>query len=510
VIAYRVYDSYGRATPLDLNPNTTFGIEINSPFFRTDQTPGTVTYPVTLPATRNNRMLLGFPEMLANQTSAPIEIPCQLFLEGVLWRIGVLRYRGYNSDKGGSYSVNFQADAGDFQSLTRDVSLRSMDLGTDVLSLTVKDIFPAANYALFPVRNGGFYDSKNEAFQGYLNYYQGGGFRSNATTNDYAITPFPYLVGILKKVIETYGYYLKGTWLEEEWVRRLVIYNNNALDKLTGNLNTYKTAIAFCNHVPDMKVGEFLQAIRILFGLAYQFDATTKTVEIIRLKEVIADLSYLDWTPKAERNYSEEPADANGFTLRQQIETSDDLNQTLSTGWADYKVGSGRQEITTAASTLHMVRETDPLTPARQWLLPATKQQGTSLPFETGDNSFSLRLLSYQGLQADSQGNTYPLGTAVAEKYSGTLAGAKGLQWAGTGGRSEDWSAWLDFLAQARPIERTIRLNMVDLVSLNPAKKIMIQAPEGTVKAFWNKISLTASLKDGIGKAKVSFIKTPL
>ena len=477
MIAFKIGDEF-----LDLNPNTSVGIEWYNPLFqKSDQTPGLLTYPITAPYSRTNQRILGNPEHLSLAEPPPTDFPCQFYINRVLWKIGILKYRGFN----GQYVLNFQSDAGDFAAKTRDTSLTKVDYKADILSSSVKTL--TDNYALFPVRNSIFFGDKNPpaGWNNYVNFYNAG-FSG-------PMVPFPYLRFILSEIMRVNGYYISGDWLTEDYVKRLVIYNNFTLPA---------GPIDFRKHVPDINVSALLAAVRQLFGVGYVFDAGSKTVRIVRLKDVVENNAYIDWTAKADKAYSDDVLDRNGFTLKQTVESDDELNKTLSLDWAEYKIGAGREEITSSASTLHMVRETQG---SRNWLVPATEQKGTSQATGTGENSkFSLRFLLYAGLQSDSAGGQYPLGSAVNENFAAAPFTNRSLHYAGPWGLYQNnYKSWVSFLDQARPVSRSVSLNMSDLLTLDPTRKILIDK----IKYFYEKISLSVSSKDGIGKAKIDLRK---
>ncbi len=353
-------------------------------------------------------------------------------------------------------------------------------------------VYPDARHVLFPIKNADFITLEEyPSFKGYVNYYDGA-FGTIAGP----ATPFPYLPYVLTKAVEAHGYSLLGSWLSEEDTCRTAIYNTVSVGE--------SPDIIYNKHVPEMKVSEFMQAIRSGFALSYLFDANTNSIKIVKLKEVIATPAYVDWTKKADLAYGEEPVDYNGFKLEQALE-ADELNKTLSTAWHTFAIGGGKEIIPTAIGGFHMVREQDPVKPSREWLIPATSQKGNQNYLE--QNKFSLRLLKYYGLQKDSQNIDYPLGSVISENYAGAALAGNSLRWDGVKGLYENnYKPWLDFLSTARPIERNVRLDIADLLTLDPTKKVMIEG----VKAFWSKISLSVSMKEGIGKAKVEFLKTKL
>ncbi|MDJ1480294.1 hypothetical protein QNI16_07345 [Cytophagaceae bacterium YF14B1] len=489
MIGFKIGDEF-----LDLEPSASIGIEWYNPLFvKDDATPGLLTYPITAPYTRTNQRLLGNPESLSLAEPPQRDFPCQFYINRILWKVGILKYRGFN---GSQYTLNFQSDAGDFSTLVKDVSMQAVNYKSGILSATVKTLDD--EYALFPIRNSLFFqeDTVVDGFAGYVNLYNNGAFTG-------PITPFPYLKFILSEIVRNYGYSLTGAWLNEDYVKRLVIYNNYqpsypgqaAGAAPNGALNYQK-------HVPDVTITTFLNALRQLFCLAYIVNANNKTIQIVRLKDVINDTSFIDWTDKSERTFKEDVADRIGYTLKQTVETEDELNKSLATDWAEYKYGAGGELVTTEMSTLHMVRVPQSF---RNWLVPATEQVGSSPFYGTGEsNKFTPRLLMYAGLKNDSMSTPYPLGSAVNEVYSGAPFTDRSLQYAGQYGLYEkNWKEWIAFLDKTRTVQYSVQLSMSDLLTLDPTRKVIIDK----VKYFYDKIKFNVSMKEGIGKATIDLKK---
>ncbi|MDJ1472826.1 hypothetical protein [Xanthocytophaga flava] len=491
MIGFKIGDEF-----LDLEPGATVSIELYNPLFqKEDQTPGLLTYPITAPYSRTNQRLLGNPENLSLAEPPQRDFPCQFFINHVLWKVGILKYRGFS---GGKYTLNFQSDAGDFSALVKDVSMQAVTYRQGIFSATIKTLDD--EYALFPIRNSLFFEVDEEnpipGFNGYVNLYANGAFSG-------PIVPFPFLKFILSQIMAAYGYTVSGDWLNEDYVKRLVIYNTFQPGYLgqaagappSGSLNYQK-------HVPDEKITVFLNALRQLFGLSYIFNANSKTLTIIRLKDVVLDNNYIDWTDLSEMTYTEGVPDRSGYTLKQTVESEDELNKSLPVDWAEYKYGAGGEVITTEMSTLHTVKTVQN---GRSWLVPATEQQGASVLYGTGENKkFSMRLLLYGGSQTDSLSNLYPLGSAVNETWSGAPFTNRSLQYAGPYGLYENnWKDWIEFLDKTRSVQYSVRLSMSDLLTLDPTRKVLIDK----VKYFYEKIKFTVSMKDGIGKATIDLKK---
>jgi hypothetical protein len=467
---------------LDLAPNGSLTLEQNSPFFSNDTIPGAYSFPTPAINSKTNQRKLGFPSIISNQSNLNNIIEAQLFIDKILYKTGVIRNIKPTKD---GYSFTFGTDAGDFQSRITGVSMQSIDLGTDTLNLVTTN----TNYALFPVSNVGFWGDKNSLFEGYVNYYNvGGTFATYSDLN--VVTPFPYLVYILRKTFHVFGYEVEGAFLEDALINKLVIYNNYALNS---------TSIAFNNHVPDMTVGEFIIAIKNMFGLGFVFNPTGKKVKIISYNEVLANQSYKDFTRKADPLYQIDPNESNGFKLVQEMDSLDEALKSESDSWITYKIGNGADEKTTKVSTTLCQQVDDSIYPARSWTVPVVNQKGTSSLHELGTNKFTFRLLFYNGMQPDSASNLYPQGAH-------TISG-RSLRWSGTNGLYNiDFKDWLDFLAETKPVSWNIRFNIVDLLTNQMEEKKMIDYN----KFLLSKITTQISQKDGMKPSKTETFKVRL
>jgi hypothetical protein len=478
--AIKIGDEY-----LDLGEGASITLETTSPFFMTDGIPGTISFPSTASPTKKNKRLLGNPEIISNQNNLNTKIAAELYIKDLLYKAGQLT--NIKPNKKG-YQYSFLSDAGDFQSKINGVSMRSLDLGTDILVFDNS----SENYALFPVKNESFYGDKNTNFKGYLNYYHGGSFPTNTTSSSfYAITPFPYLVQVIRKTFALFGYLVYGAWLDDPEIATAVVYNNYALDKVVTGVNSWETTIAIANHLPDMTVGEFIIAIKNMFGLGYIFNPIDKTVKIVTLNEVINDQTYVDHTSKAEPEYELALNESNGFKLSQEQDSGDEALKDESDAWTTYKIGNGGQEISTKASTTLILTHQDTVNTSRSWTIPYVKQKGSSPEFDLGINKANLRILFYRGMQNDSLGNAYPQGSYNSSSMS--------LRWADTNGLyNKCWKPWLDFLAYAKPLKRNVRFNGADILTLDTTKKTMIEYN----KFLYSKITSTVTMKEGIRSSK--------
>jgi hypothetical protein len=483
---------------LELAPGT-ISMDISNPYFSTDSVPGTSTYPFGLALSPTNQVRLNFPEVRAEQGERIADEPCQFYLDGVLRWVGALVYLDCDEEEA-VYEYNFVADAADLNSRIDGVSLPGLPLGTVPL-----DLIPnAPDYALPCLRNAAFYDADKVAdYSQVINYYRAGMYQSNPGGKRSPVVPFLRLVPLLRRVYGALGYAVTGPWLDTPEAKQAILYSDRAAEDAAGDV---LTEFQLNRHVPDMPVADFIVALQQLFGLAYDFHPVRREVRIRALRDVIADPAYV---ARAGSGLAKTTAvTSDGFTLQMDLESDDELNKTLDTGWTKLVIGKGKQTISTSAGTLHVVREADPLDATRQWAVPAVAAKGASVAFENGDDSrCGLRLLYDRGLQPDSQNQPYPLATWDVRGYGTQLVGESTLRWEGDQGLYATWHAgWLAFLDRAATKERTMRFGLTDLLTLDPARKELVDGK----KYLWEKVSLSLSTTGQLATAAFTYRYTRL
>lgn len=483
---------------LDLAADTQVQVEISNPLFETDTLPGALIYPFLAPNTPKNRRLLGFPGYLAAQVVRNQLFVVDVYLLGVRWRRGQLSVLKRSAE---GFELSFKTDVGDVSTRLTDVQLRGLPWPTLPLVLSAGGQWPAHAYALPSVANSLFVPENEVAalgYQGVVNAYPGGAYDTGQP-----VVPMLYLRTVLEEIAKFIGYTLEGSFLGNAELQRLVLYSNQAVDVTTGQ-------VPLAGQLPDLSVPACLVAIRALLCQCWVFDPVRQVLTIDALRDVLANPAYVDWTDRAEAAFRWEPNVSAGYLLSQQLDSTDDLSKNASVDDYQLKVGGATEKIEIDAGTLAMRRGLRTATStAPETLLPVTVQKGNlpALPSEK-DNRISLRLLFDRGLHVDGGGNFYPLASAEAVDYYGTSTGNYSLRWAGDQGLYQVWHKdWLDFRARTETVTRGIRLRMADLLALDPRRKVLIRAAEGTTLAFWQQIQVTISQKDGIQVAQVPFFK---
>ena len=460
-------------------PGQDLGLEIANPYFQTDAIPGVSTYAFDLPATGDNPRHLNWPHLYRGAGGPPpVVVDC--YLEGLLWKRGSLVYRGYDARKK-TFRTNFVADATDLAKALAALRLPALPLADQVLDLAGV----AGAYVLAPVRNTAFFDDKNPGFKGILNY-------PGATGPNRVLVPMLYLVPVLRQALPDWD--VVGSFIDNPEIQAAVIYSDRALPAAAVVGDAFSPA----RHLPDLSVAELLLALQNLFCVGIYFNPTTRQVRFTPLADVVQRGAYTDRPGAVLKSAGTNETD--GFTLRLDPDTEDELDKTLDASWQQLVVGGGKGEITVAAGTLHMVQEKDPNAAGRQWLVPAISTKGASPDYKLGEDSRTgLRLLFDRGLQNDSLGQPYQLLSAGTENYAGDVVGTYALHAVAL---YAQWhQPWLDFRARAVPLEYQVPFGIADLRALDPAGHELVDHH----LLLWEKVSLQVSAGSRLCAATFSY-----
>ncbi|WP_299755314.1 hypothetical protein [uncultured Pontibacter sp.] len=292
------------------------------------------------------------------------------------------------------------------------------------------------------VLNPGFYSDEEAAF-GYPGYMNGGGPQ----------VPMPNLVEVFRKTMARYGYSISGQWLQDYANR--VIYN----PVLQGNPLQPQL------HVPELKVAEFIKSIRKHYGLGFIFNGKSKSLQLVYLQEALQNTAYTDWTHLAQGTPAWDPNTSDGFTLQLQTDSDDERQKDAQAAY-QYKYGNGAETINTGIGTTAMENG-----------VPIVDQEGATYDDEP---DFSFRVLV-------DNGN----GTSSAETVEAVAS------------RHLDWMAWH---SETEPVTFNLNLGISELLQLDPLDKKLIRTPQGTLKAFWEKVQVSLNMT-GEMKSKVRFLK---
>ena len=461
--------------------------ELQNPSFEADAIPGTVSDPLSLAWCDQNLVALDFPHLYRGPGGPPpVAVDC--YLDGLRWRRGKLVYLSLDVAQR-QLQYQFVADAADLAAAIKDVKLPSLDLGTAPLSPSGQ----AGAYALLPVRNATFYGDADQApagYSGYLNFVAPGLPTPPAGA---PLAPQPYLVPLVRKVLAHFGYELVGRWADDAELQTVVVYSDRlCVDPGTVTLN---------QHVPSIDVADLLLGVAGLFCLQVYVNPLTRQARFTPLSAVVAPAAASPWVRAGGVQQTTTGNTTNGFTLSQEPDGNDELDKSLDTSWQKLVIGAGGETQAVKAGTLHLVTVAEG---SRTWLVPAYEGKG-AVPgnADVGNESrVGLRLLFNRGLQPDSAGNLYPLGSPGRVNQAGAVVGQYELRWAGPRGLYQVWhQRWLDF--RARAVQHTYQspLTAADLLALEPSQADYVDYH----LCFWEKISFTVTAGQQLSQAEFTY-----
>lgn len=298
-----------------LQPNTAVTFELFSNLLDLEFISGAKSYSFTLP-TLPNKNLFGSPETVANTSKELFkDYPAKVYFNGILLYQGLFKLTA--ADKK-SYKGNFRFDISEI-SAYRDKSIREI-LPDDRHTFASQDLTELGNYVtkdsniVFPTIK-----INNDTFNRYTN----GVWYTENDVKDGTFMPFLKAKYILELLIQKIGYKVINT----NWTattpdfERVTIWNNrelecevtveNTMSEISDiydiwannySVTTVKLPKYFLlkDHLPDIKLGDFINGLRKMFGILPVFDSKFKTVKLYFLKDIFSNADYIDWTEKAE------------------------------------------------------------------------------------------------------------------------------------------------------------------------------------------------------------------
>jgi len=314
-------------------------LRMQSPLFQPEFIRQSYSYPFTLPWTPTNARIFRHAERLAN-TENVVELETDVYLGGLFWRSGVLKYRRYRN----GYDCDLLIPPDSIITTLGERMLPSIDLGvwdteTEVLddefanlddrytekTLTIDD----TNFVFAPIKNGlpigdnhWYNGDANEVYvpdpvpEGYVNHYDGSvtyEWLYHDTVIDGVhfslFTPLPFLRRVLEAVMSTVSTGFTSKLLDEpEFNRMVVVGNLMHLVGVTTNISgtptsfytvfregawTY-TMMNVAKTLPDITMIEFLVAIQKRFNGRFIFGPGG--CRFLTMNEVLASREMSDYT----------------------------------------------------------------------------------------------------------------------------------------------------------------------------------------------------------------------
>ena len=311
---------------LFLDAATTITLVYSSSIFNFEEIPGNYSFPFTIPSIPENHKIIGALHKLSAEGNAPPSFNVQGFFNGVKLFEGTLTIDGdIYTDK---YEGTILIGTGEFAYLSKDKLLTDVDYGEDIticgpaddindaLLEVAKKSYPDEKYSVFPIYNSdiakGVFTVEDTEGQVKLfsnvspfvndfrlKFGEGdtyGCFNFNDyVTGNIVFTPFPYLCFVIEKVFKTFGFTITDNiFFTDEELKSLVVYNIFAENTL-GNVGSFDPQILIANkifkiknHVPKIKISEFILALKNTFNLTIDFNYITHEVRIFKNDNIIS------------------------------------------------------------------------------------------------------------------------------------------------------------------------------------------------------------------------------
>jgi hypothetical protein len=317
---------------LDLNPGTMLQLQMENPFLQFDDTLiGDFSLPFEVKATPKNLRLLQFAGLLQKQIDN-VGIDASVEDGGLQHSIGKIKVEKpsiqLNNINRGTLSLYYLSSVSNFYQDIKDINLRNINVGgqrsfasgTGTGTAWLNHINAVLNatpgsydYAFFPVINTSWQGDKTKTDVMNWVRYDGTNVVFQDQTTDgkdvNVIVPFPYLKYVLESAMNHVGWTIEGDILNDPDFKKICMLNFKAIysfgiiaPSIVGNpilpLVVNPVVFNLQDHLPDIKISDFLIALRHRFGWWYDFDRKNKIIRIRSLNDA-AVTSVKDFTKQA-------------------------------------------------------------------------------------------------------------------------------------------------------------------------------------------------------------------
>ncbi len=296
---------------LDLQSDFSIEIEDTNPIYN-DR--GSQSIPATVPATRRNSLLLGFPQRIDAGSDPNLPERSVEVRDGGYIRSGKLNVTDAGRDEGITFNIGFDNSTvyakwqvkklGELSGLPIYLPSRMQDVAT--VELLLDDMyriyrFPEPqtdDFAIFPVavnNESTGSDSAKQVYWEILNVAGSTGIRQPKTVkrlidgtvtevnvpDGYMVTPFLRVWRVLELIFSDIGVSVPCNPFKDDLeLSRLVVLNNAADACCRGE-------IRYADLMPDCTVEEFMNALWVRFGLIYNINFNTGSVSLELIKDIL-------------------------------------------------------------------------------------------------------------------------------------------------------------------------------------------------------------------------------
>lgn len=309
---------------VDLGANPVITLDEESPVFEKTSIPGGYSFPFTLPATSRNRRIFGFPERIEKRAAMAVSLDFELFHSGKLRLSGTITV----SEADTEYRANLVSGSGNLASQISGKKLKDLTYGGVRSWVNKAEFTEDDDYAVFPVYNPDFLSGLS-GYNWAANDYRLNSYDPSTEqwddTGTFAISPFPFLSYVLKRIFNSHGFAIKEDIVSADpELRKLVLYTNydasvlttttrqvwvqigidpinrEPIEELVDVVETERTMDTFnlVDCMPDVTIADFLIWLRNRLNLAFLIDHDNN-VRIIRRDQLIETTAFTDITAKA-------------------------------------------------------------------------------------------------------------------------------------------------------------------------------------------------------------------
>ncbi|WP_028521951.1 hypothetical protein [Runella limosa] len=515
---------------LQLAPDSGVEIEWVSWLFADDDVGKAFTYPITFPLSPNNIIFLEHRHKV-QRLYEELEVSVQLY--NFFFSSCFLSYKIDGNKATGYLKLDESLVNKNLRNKTlQDIFTQQIPLGKTADEVKSKllqlcNAMPSNEPMVFaPIHNEAFLEEDFEpeargfVRQPYVNYYgkwmlettgsffvDGNysvrfplpGFPSvNADMWGYHLVPFPYLAWVMEKIFEWLGISVQSTWLADDEIRRRVIYNNVALESVLDRPYS-GMIVTIANHLPRMKVIDFLRAIRKHFCL--QIDVSSKNLQVtiesfVGINNTGDTIDVSTWATADDIVL--DPPKNRGYTIKF---AGDDLIDKEIKRLETATIGDGDKSITDEVATVAMGKRVRINAGGKDvlgtWLVPVSKQPGNfqGLRYAGADGffdgtelkeDFAIRLMTYRGWQKDANGELYPMLSSSRYDFNQAIIGTLADDPRDLKSVYEVFQKpFYTFLANTRNAQLKLLLPVAEFMRLSLSKKLGIRGRDRVLSRFF-------------------------
>lgn len=482
---------------IDLPKGKSVDFEKTSTLFDNETIRGSSSLAIEIPWTDLNKRTLGFVADIENDRPFYYRYECTVYYDNIRYTKGTFILKS-STETVGKGAVIFDS----LGKRIKDIKLGSFNYGgervitdpgnrqamVDHARITTRQTIANCDYVFVPLYNPDLYgDARLTAGAEPADYmnFEYSKFKivnpfliysdqelASIHPNAWAATPYPYLITVLRFVMAELGYTIKGPFVDNPEIQTAIIYNTFILDdyvkdEMANEINRIANKIHLKNHVPDITVKEFLDALRHYFCLSIEVDTNAKTVSFNYRDDSLFSEVKQPIGQYYVRGYEKIEAAVRGYTFSQLTDNSDEIFKSVK---AEHIINDGSEKIDVKVGFLIDAPAVIPFNKNVGYRLPYAFQKGTSqASYYNGDssehilgtNDFEFRILFYRGhVKSSVEGITYPYATSGNKDMEGNQLGALTMNFLDPefGGFNLNWRNWIEFMFYTTKIERNLVL----------------------------------------------------